>query len=141
MGSNFDQAKMIKNEVILKCWKKTKWPRHPKMGKTRLRSEVFSLKSLWIWFGRFMILCWDGQMWPGQMLLGQMSTWQLESVLDVPRNLPLTLSRTGGVYVWSKKNLSSIVIGTLVDLLTSTIQIYSLTCECVHVKMNVDLLT
>ena len=28
-------------------------------------------------------------MLPGQMLFGQMSTWQLESVLDLPRNLPL----------------------------------------------------
>ena len=26
---------------------------------------------------------------PEQMLPGQMSLWQLESVLDVPRNLPL----------------------------------------------------
>ena len=30
-----------------------------------------------------------GQMLPGQMLPGQMSPWQLESVLDVPRSLPL----------------------------------------------------
>ena len=30
-----------------------------------------------------------GQMMPGQILPGQMSLWQLESVLDVPRNSPL----------------------------------------------------
>ena len=28
-------------------------------------------------------------MLPGQMLPGQMSLWQLEPVLDVPRNIPL----------------------------------------------------
>ena len=28
-------------------------------------------------------------MLPGQILPGQMSLWQLESVLDVPRNLPV----------------------------------------------------
>ena len=32
---------------------------------------------------------WYGQMLPGQMLPGQISPWQLESVLDVHRNLPL----------------------------------------------------
>ena len=32
---------------------------------------------------------WYWQMLPGQMLPWQMSPWQLESVLDVPRSLPL----------------------------------------------------
>ena len=32
---------------------------------------------------------WYGQMSQGQMLRGQMSPWQLESVLNVPRKLPL----------------------------------------------------
>ena len=36
---------------------------------------------------------WYGQMSPGQMLAGQMSPWQLESVLDVPRNLPLKFNQ------------------------------------------------
>ena len=32
---------------------------------------------------------WYGQMSWGQMLPGQMSPWQLESVIDVPMNIPL----------------------------------------------------
>ena len=33
--------------------------------------------------------CWYGQMWPGHMVRGKISPWQLASVKDVPRSLPL----------------------------------------------------
>ena len=38
-----------------------------------------------------------GQMWPEQMLRGQMSPWQLESVLDGPKNLPLKFGKISWV--------------------------------------------
>ena len=44
-------------------------------------------KRIYIWVK--LRYSWYGQKSPGQMLPGQMSLWQLESVLDVPRNLHL----------------------------------------------------
>ena len=42
---------------------------------------------------------------PGQMLPEQMSLWQLESVLDVPRNLPLKFHQNRVRYSWDIADL------------------------------------
>ena len=54
---------------------------------------------------------------PGQMLLGQMSPWQLESVLDVPRNLSLKIHQNRVSNSWDIAGLKVPVVKIFSPLL------------------------
>ena len=54
---------------------------------------------------------WYGQMSRGQMLRGQMSPWQLESVLNVQRNLPLKFHQIRGSNSWDIADIEFAVGG------------------------------
>ena len=49
-------------------------------------------------------------MLPGQMLPGQMSLYQLESVLEVPRNLPLKFGQNRASNSWDIADIEFSVV-------------------------------
>ena len=50
-------------------------------------------------------------MLPGQMLPGQMSPYQLESVLEVPRNLPLKFGQNRAGNSWDIADFEFVWVG------------------------------
>ena len=51
------------------------------------------------------------QLLPGQILPGQMSSWQLESVLDVPWNIALIFCQNRVSYTWDITNIEFVCVG------------------------------
>ena len=49
------------------------------------------------------------------MLAGQMSLWQLESVQDGPRNLPVQFGHTGASKSWNIANIELVWFGVCGD--------------------------
>ena len=73
---------------------------------------------------------WYGQMSQGQMLPGQMSPWQLESVLNVHRNLPLKFHQNRVSNSWDIANIEFLwVVGCAQSL-------YCQTQPCVEVRLG-----
>ena len=74
-------------------------------------------------------------MLPGQILPGQMSLWQLESVLPVPRNLPVKFHQNRVSNSWESKMEPSVAINQ--HPLISMLHISSLMTKSVASMKNV----
>ena len=65
----------------------------------KIMGKSFEMKFFYLRYS------WYGQMSQGQILPGQMSSWQLESVLDVSRNLPLKFGQNWASNSWDIANI------------------------------------